>query len=82
MSDERHFDCNYIKDQLRHSRLLAMSVWTDEATASLARSYGAVRLLDKGNLASMLMPTIEECTGEKKDHATRSRQGAPRSSSD
>jgi len=65
MSDERHFDCDYIKDQLRRSRLLAMSVWTDEATASLARSYGAVRLLDKGNLASMLMPTIEECTRQE-----------------
>lgn len=65
MSDERNFDCTYIKDQLRRSRLLAMSVWTDEVTASLAHSYGAVRLLDKCNLASSLMPTIEECTGEK-----------------
>ena len=65
MSDERHFDCTYIKNQLRRSRLLAMSIWTDEVSASLARSYGAVRLLDKGNLASSLMPTIEECTGEK-----------------
>jgi len=65
MSDERNFDCDYVRDQLRRSRLLAMSVWTDEATASLAQSYGAVRLLDKGQLGSTLMPTIEECTGRK-----------------
>jgi len=38
-----------------------MSVWTDEETASLAQSYGAMKLLDKSQLASTLMPAIEEC---------------------
>jgi hypothetical protein len=61
-----HFDCTYVKDQLRRSRLLTMSIWTDEATALLAHSCGAVRLLDKGSPASSLMPTIEECTGPGK----------------
>jgi DNA-binding NarL/FixJ family response regulator len=53
-----------IKDHLHGSCLLAMSVWTDEETASLAQSYGAMKLLDKSQLASTLVPAIEECIGE------------------
>jgi len=51
--------------------LLAMSVWKDEETASLAQSYGAVKLLDKGQLASTLFPAIEEYTlhNDKAHHA-------------
>ena len=37
-----------------------MSVWNDAETASLAQSYGAVKLLDMGQLGYNLIPAIEE----------------------
>jgi len=58
---EHSFDPTNIRIHLRGSCLLAMSVWNDEETASLAKSYGAVKLLDKSQLASTLIPAIEEC---------------------
>jgi two-component system invasion response regulator UvrY len=61
MPDQGRFDPATIKGQLNGSCLLAMSFWTDEETASVAQSYGAARLLDKSQLASTLIPAIEEC---------------------
>jgi DNA-binding NarL/FixJ family response regulator len=61
MPDQGRFDPATIKGQLNGSCLLAMSFWTDEETASIAQSYGAARLLDKSQLASTLIPAIEEC---------------------
>jgi DNA-binding NarL/FixJ family response regulator len=61
MPDQQEFDCAYLKGKLRRTALLAMSAWSDEATANLADSYGAVKLLDKGKLATTLMPAVEEC---------------------
>ena len=60
-----HFEDTYIKGQLRRSRLLAMSVWKDEVTVRLAHSYGAMKLLDKSDLVSTLMPAAEECIHQK-----------------
>jgi hypothetical protein len=42
--------------------VLAMSFANDEETKHLARSYGALRLLDKMELGSTLVPAIQECT--------------------
>ena len=64
MPGENLFTPATIKAHFHGSCLLAMSVWNDAETASLAQSYGAVKLLDKGNLASVLVPAIEECIGE------------------
>jgi DNA-binding NarL/FixJ family response regulator len=61
MPGEQQFDPTNIKAHLHGSCLLAMSVWNDEETTSLAQSYGAVKLLDKSQLASTLIPAIEEC---------------------
>jgi DNA-binding NarL/FixJ family response regulator len=61
MPGEGHFDPATIKGHLNGSCLLAMSVWNDEETTSLAQSYGAVKLLDKSQLTSTLIPAIEEC---------------------
>src|SRR5580700_598735 len=61
MPGEKLFTPATIKGHLHGSCLLAMSVWNDEETASLAKSYGALRLLDKSQLASTLIPAIEEC---------------------
>jgi DNA-binding NarL/FixJ family response regulator len=61
MPGEKLFTPATIKGHFYGSCLLAMSVWNDPATASLAQSYGAVKLLDKGQLASTLIPAIAEC---------------------
>jgi len=63
MPGEKLFTPATIKAHFHGSCLLAMSVWNDAETASLARSYGAVKLLDKGNLSSTLVSAIEECAG-------------------
>jgi DNA-binding NarL/FixJ family response regulator len=62
MPGEKLFTPATIKGHFYGSCLLAMSVWNDAETASLAQSYGAVKLLDKGQLASVLVPAIEECS--------------------
>ena len=65
MPDDTQFHADTIKAQLGDSCLLAMSAFADEETASLARRYGALKLLDKAGLGSTLIPAIEECTREK-----------------
>src|ERR1700719_4246612 len=62
MPGEKMFTPATIKAHFHGSCLLAMSVWNDAETASLARSFGATKLLDKGQLASVLIPAIEECS--------------------
>jgi hypothetical protein len=42
-----------------------MSIWDDEETVRLAESFGAFKLLNKANLASVLTPTIKECADKK-----------------
>jgi len=41
------------------SQLIAMSFWNDENTQVLARSFGAVTLLDKMRLVDQLIPAIK-----------------------
>jgi hypothetical protein len=64
-------NAEFIKTQLRGSCLLAMSFANDEETIRLAESYGAVRLLDKTELANTLVPAIKQCisTIKKRSHA-------------
>jgi DNA-binding NarL/FixJ family response regulator len=66
MPGEKMFTPATIKGHLHGSCLLAMSVWNDAETASLAQSYGAVKLLDKSQLASTLIPAIEECMQQER----------------
>jgi DNA-binding NarL/FixJ family response regulator len=68
MPGEKLFTPATIKGHFHGSCLLAMSVWNDPETASLAQSYGAVKLLDKSNLASTLVPAIEECRSSTHSH--------------
>jgi len=65
MPGEKLFTPATIKSHFYGSSLLAMSVSNDERTASLARSYGALKLLEKGSLTSTLLPAIQECMGGK-----------------
>jgi DNA-binding NarL/FixJ family response regulator len=61
MPGEKLFEAATIKGHLQGSCLLAMSFANDEDTVTLAKEYGALKLLDKMELASTLLPAIEEC---------------------
>ena len=41
------------------ARLLAISIWDDIDTKTLAASFGAIMLLDKAKLGTELVPTIK-----------------------
>jgi DNA-binding NarL/FixJ family response regulator len=53
--------------------VLAISVWNDEDTRALARSYGASELVDKMYLGQDLIPAVMKlastCAPERKAHA-------------
>ena len=42
------------------ARVLAISVWDDDDTKSLAKSLGAIQLLEKGKLYTELIPAIKQ----------------------
>ena len=71
MPGQNRIDAKGVKVQLSRSCLLAMSFANDPETKNLAKAYGAVKLLDKINLASTLFPAIEECMRDnrKAQHA-------------
>jgi chemotaxis response regulator CheB len=68
MPGQDQIKAEHVKGQLQHSCLLAMSFANDEETVSLAKAYGAFKLLDKVDLDFTLLPAIEECT-QKQDQA-------------
>ena len=59
MSDERAVTPAQLKSGLIGSRVLAMSIWNDDETKSLAKTIGAAAFLDKSELASELIPAIK-----------------------
>ena len=61
MPDQKSFDAATVKAGLHGSCVIAVCVWNDETTVELARRYGAIKLLDKGELNSTLIPAIDEC---------------------
>jgi DNA-binding NarL/FixJ family response regulator len=61
MSDERQVKPSDLKTGLIDCQLLAMSLWTDEATKVLAKSFGAFMLLDKTKLTTKLLPSLKLC---------------------
>jgi chemotaxis response regulator CheB len=65
MRDERVFPPSQVKSCLNGSRLLAISLWTDEETKVLAKAMGAVTLLDKANLGAELIPAIRLYASER-----------------
>jgi DNA-binding NarL/FixJ family response regulator len=60
MHDDLAFKPEFVKATLLNSveRIIAMSVWDDEATAALALSYGAVTLLNKATMIHALIPAV------------------------
>ena len=60
MNDERRFMPGFVRAELVSSakHVIAMSLWNDDETKTLAESYGATVFLDKSMLATELVPTI------------------------
>jgi DNA-binding NarL/FixJ family response regulator len=59
MTDEQAVPPSKVKSSLADSRLIAISIWRDDASKALADSFGALDLLDKTDLASVLIPAIK-----------------------
>ena len=51
-----------VKEHMQGTCLIATSLWDDAETQSLARDFGAARLLNKSTLATTLVDAIHECT--------------------
>ena len=64
LGDENKVTSSEIKSRLNDSSLLAISIWNDKETRTLAYSYGAVEFLDKANLADELIPAIKRWAKE------------------
>src|SRR6202045_1073468 len=62
MPDEREYTPKLVKSQiLLHTKcIVAISLWNDDDTKTLAESFGAHVLLDKMNLYSELIPAIKQ----------------------
>jgi two-component system, NarL family, response regulator DegU len=58
MGDETGVTPAQVKACFAQFCLLAISIWSDEETRTPADSFGAVALLDKAMLATMLIPAI------------------------
>ena len=66
MPDENAITPQELKSRLSYDfRVLGMSVWNDEETKELAENLGAAVLLDKMDLASILIPTIMQLSCER-----------------
>lgn len=61
MPDQKSFDVATVKAGLHGSCVIAVCIWNDKTALELAESYGAVKLLDKGQLYLTLIPAINEC---------------------
>jgi DNA-binding NarL/FixJ family response regulator len=62
MPDEREYKPAFVKSQtLSHTKcIVAISLWKDADTKTLAETFGAHVLLDKMNLYSDLIPAIKQ----------------------
>src|SRR5258708_39055878 len=64
LSDRNHIAPSEAKRLLNGSKVLAITLGTDDLTDELLHSVGAVRLLDKMELANELIPAILELAPE------------------
>jgi|ERR1700722_5788935 DNA-binding NarL/FixJ family response regulator len=65
MKDENSVTREDLKSCLTGSRVIAMSIWTDDETKSFAKAIGAVALLDKAMLGLTLIPAIRHFAGRQ-----------------
>jgi DNA-binding NarL/FixJ family response regulator len=59
LPDDRIVSPADVKASLAGSRILAMSVWNDDATKALAAAWDAVMYIDKATLGTELIPAIK-----------------------
>jgi DNA-binding NarL/FixJ family response regulator len=59
-----------VKDHMHGTCLIAMSLWNDTESQMLAETFGAVRLLDKGTLATILVDAIHDCLRKARKAST------------
>lgn len=59
MPGEEH--AGMVKQSMHGTCLIAMSLWDDAETQSLAESFGVAQLLNKSTLATTLVDAIHEC---------------------
>ena len=64
LSDRNHIAPSEAKRLLNGAKVLAITLGTDDLTEELLQSVGAVRMLDKMDLASELIPAILELAPE------------------
>ena len=60
MPDRNHVPLSEAKKLLNGTKVLAMTLGTDDRTEDVLKSIGAIRLLDKMELAHELIPAILE----------------------
>jgi two-component system, NarL family, nitrate/nitrite response regulator NarL len=60
-------EVDMVKENMHGIRLIAISLFDDVETRSLAESFGAARLLSKSTLATTLIDAIHECTSEVRE---------------
>jgi chemotaxis response regulator CheB len=65
MAEEREFTPELVKAQLGCVCMLAVSFSNDHEARELAKSYGAVTLLDKMKLFGEMIPAIIGCESER-----------------
>jgi DNA-binding NarL/FixJ family response regulator len=78
MPDSSNLTPMNVSEGLRayEAAVLAISVWNDEDTRALARSYGATELLDKMHLGQELIPAVMKL-GSGNEAALRIAQARP-----
>jgi two-component system response regulator DevR len=71
MSNDNQISPSEVRSHVERagSRVLAISVWDDEETKVLADDYGAVKLLDKINLGTQLIPSILEIAASSAENS-------------
>ena len=67
MAEKREFAPELVKTQLGCVCTLAVSFSNDDEARDLARSYGAVALLDKMTLFNEIVPAIMRCKSRDSD---------------
>jgi DNA-binding NarL/FixJ family response regulator len=75
MPDEREYKPALLKSQiLLHTKcIVAISLWNDDDTRTLAKTFGAHAFLDKMNLYSELIPAIKQfCPGVRNPETANS----------
>jgi two-component system, NarL family, response regulator NreC len=78
MADRNHVTLTQARSLLSGAKVLAMTLGTDDRTRELLDSVGAVKLLDKMELANELIPAILELAPAVAHGATSSGNGASR----